>query len=146
MKYSRPRRFENFFLGAELVHVFKGGPEVGAAAAPQLKVVHGTDELVLVLDEDILPDGVVGLNQVQVHPVEEILPPLQQGVGLGQKGPHQLTGGGVAGVDDQGQLLDLLALPGLQRLDEGQVAVDRQAVGVEVQVELVRVEVDFLPR
>ena len=77
--------------------------------------------------------------------MEEILPALQQSVRLGQKGPHQLTRGRVAGVDDEGQLFYLLALPGLQRLDEGQVAVDRQAIGVKVQIELVRVEVDFLP-
>ena len=103
------------------------------------------DELVLVPDQKVLPDGVVGLDEAEIHPMEEILPALQQSVRLSQKGPHQLARGGVAGVDDEGQLLYLLALPGLQRLDEGQVAIDRQAVGVEVQVEFVRVEVDFLP-
>ena len=109
------------------------------------EMVHGTDEVVFVFDGNILPHRVVGLDEVEIHPVEEILPALQQSVRLGQKGPHQLTRGGVAGVDDEGQLFDLLALPGLQRLDEGQVAVDRQAIGVKVQIELVRVEVDFLP-
>ena len=53
--------------------------------------------------------------------MEEILSALQQSVRLGQKGPHQLTRGGVAGVDDEGQLFYLLALPGLQRLDEGRL-------------------------
>ena len=108
-------------------------------------MVHGTDEVVFVFDGNILPHRVVGLDEVEIHPMEEILPALQQSVRLSQKGPHQLTRGGVAGVDDEGQLFYLLALPGLQRLDEGQVAVDRQAVGVKVQIELVRVEVDFLP-
>ena len=62
-------------------------------------------------DEQVLPDGIVSLDQVQVHAVEKVLLPLQQGVGLGQKGPHQRTGGGIAGVDDQGQFLDLFAFP-----------------------------------
>ena len=107
-------------------------------------MVHGVDEFVLVVDEDVLPDGIICLNEVQVHPVEEVLAALEQGVGLGQERPHQLTGGGIAGVDDKGQLLDLFALPAFQRFDERQVAVDRKAVGVEIQVELVRVQFHFL--
>ena len=76
--------------------------------------------------------------------MEKVLPPFQQGVGLGQKGAHQLAGGGVAGINDQRQFLDLFALPAFQRLDKGQVAVHRKAVGVEVQVKLVRVQLDLL--
>ena len=109
-------------------------------------MVHGVDQLVLIVDQDILPDGVIGLDQVQVHPVEKVLLSFQQSVGLRKERPHQFTGGGVAGVDDKGQLLDLFALPAFQRLDEGQVAVHRKAVGVEVQVELVRVQLYFLPQ
>ena len=109
-------------------------------------MVHSVDELVLVPDQQVLPDGIVRLDEVEVHPVEEVLPPLQQGIGLSQKGPHQLTGSGIAGIDDEGQFLDLFALPRFQRLDEGHVPIDGEAVGVEVQVELVRVKVDLLPR
>ena len=68
-------------LGAQLVHVFKGRAAVCSAADPQLKVVHGVDQLVLIVDQDILPDGVIGLDQVQVHPVETVLLSFQQSVG-----------------------------------------------------------------
>ena len=80
--------------------------------------------------------------------MEKVLLSFQQSVGLRKERPHQFTGGGVAGVDDKGQLLDLFALPAFQRLDEGQVSVpiDGETVGVEVQVELVRVQLDFLPQ
>ena len=103
------------------------------------------DELVFIANEQVLLDGVVRLDQVQVHPVEEIFPPFQQGVGLGQERPHQLAGGGIAGVNDEGQLLDFLTFPGLQRLNEGHVAVDRKAVGIKVQIKFIRVKVHFLP-
>ena len=102
------------------------------------------DEFILVADEDVLPHGVVGLNQVQIHAVEKVFPSFQQGVGFCQKGAHQLAGGGVAGINDQCQLLDLFAFPAFQRLDERQVAVHRKAVGVEVQIELVRVQLYLL--
>ncbi len=39
----------------------------------------------------------------------------------------------------------IFLLSRLQGLDQGHVTVDRQAVGVEVQVELIRIEVDLLP-
>ena len=145
-KIEQAPEVRELLLGAELADVLESGPEIGAAAAPQLEMVHGTDEVVFVFDGNILPHRIVGLDEVEIHPMEEILPALQQSVRLSQKGPQPSSPEvEVAGVDDEGQLFYLLALPGLQRLDEGQVAVDRQAVGVKVQIELVRVEVDFLP-
>ena len=109
-------------------------------------MVHGVDQLVLIVDQDILPDSVIGLDQVQVHPVEKVLLSFQQSVGLGKECPHQFTGGGVAGVDDKGQLLDLFALPAFQWFNKRQIAVHRKTIGVKIQVELVRVQLDLLPQ
>ena len=37
-------------------------------------MVHGMDEVVFVFDGNILPHRVVGLDEVEIHPMEEILP------------------------------------------------------------------------
>src|SRR5699024_6630310 len=140
-----PQVLELLFL-AQPGDVVEGGAEIGAAAPRQLEVVHQVDQFVLGGDKVVPLDLVVGLDDVQVHPAEKALPLLEQGVCLGQTAAHQRPGGRIAGVDDQRDLLDLFALPRFHRLDQGHIAVDRQAVGVKIQIKGVGVEAGLLPQ
>ena len=55
----------------------------------------------------------------------------QHVVSLFQGPPHQLPGAGHGRVDDNGKILYPVNLSGLQRLNEGHIAVEGQAVGIE---------------
>ena len=76
--------------------------------------------------------------------MEEILPAFSRVYVSARKARTTLTRGGVAGVDDEGQLFYLLALP----VSSGSMRAGcHRPTGhrCKVQIELVRVEVDFLP-
>ena len=126
--------------------MLKDGPEVGGALAGELEVLHGGLQLLFIGDELIGAELVVALEEPQAEGAEKALRLLQNGIGVGEKLPHQLPGGGHGGVDGDDQVPDPAGLTGLQRLDEGHVAVAAQAVGVVAVVEGVGVHPQLLPQ
>lgn len=105
----------------------------------RLQLLQGAQRLVR-------PELVVALEDAQAEAAEKALRVGQNGVGMGQKLPHQVAGGGHGGVDGDDEVPDAADLPGLQGLDEGQVAEPPQAVGVVAVVKAVGVHPQLLPQ
>ena len=109
--------------------------------------LHGVQiavEVLLAGDLPVLLDLRVALDDVEVDLGEEVLLLAQDVVGLGDESLHQVATDGAGGVDGDDELLDPPDLLVLQRLHQGHIAVQGQAVGVVDIVELVLVHLGDL--
>ena len=94
----------------------------------------------------VLLDFRVALDDMDVDLAEKALLLGQDVIGFRQEGLHQLSLNGAGGVDGNDEILDFFDLLVLQRLDEGHVLIELEAVGIKDVVKFVVVDLHVLPQ